>query len=79
MLVAASQSELVERLKQFDFAAAVLDWYDGAAQAAAALQGKCVPFCIYSEAEGEGVPADITAPIVKTMDQVTETLVLLLE
>jgi hypothetical protein len=78
IVYAANTYEALERLKRYSFDAAVLVWYDGAAQVAAAVMAKSLPLCILAD-EAVTVPSNISSLTIGDADQLIPALNVLLK
>ena len=56
VIYATNSMEALQRLQQFDVAAAVLAWHAGAEATATASQAKKVPFCVFTEPRATAMP-----------------------
>jgi hypothetical protein len=77
IVFAANIQEAEQRLKQYEFAAAVLAWDQRALETARSIGAKSVPLCVFADSKSQ-VPADAEALIVDGFDHVVPSLQVLL-
>ena len=74
---AANAQEAAQRLKQFNFAGAVLAWQPGLADVAKSITAKSIPLCILTDGK-DSVPPEIEGAEVSAVDDVVESLAALI-